>query len=581
MSNLEQLVENTDAVDSQLQMLLSEAYPARELSTRLRQRITDRAAQHELRTLRRARRRRSLRTGIGLAGAVLALVMLIVEWPTLVAAQALRRMAAAVTDVRSAHFVAWRIADDGTRTKESETWYQNGQWRIEQRHPNRTQVFTAGRLWSYEPEAAKVTVRRREGPFSYNPSGFTLSSMMSDYTRWGWTDKISMLDNTMVHGRSARQVSLEHNNGMEMDRSLLLVDAATDLPLRCDTTVRSNDGRGLRVVTEFDFNGPLMAALFEPRFPRSAHVFDSDRGQEEWRQKLAKGIARQRVGDRSIVIRDLQVNAEGNVFLLFTAGKYLSDEFNSDWRVSIQDDRGTTYQRPNAFFLPTMSRPHPGLPNGYVFGKERLEGDWWTPIEPQRPWQPRRFTVIYHVNSRNVHGSLPEQRTLDYAVTASFTIPVQRPACSVVPDYMPYMATGLYPEIDVLRANARARAYYYHICANQPRQALPYYQEVRRLNAELAHSYGYSSSEDWHLTLDIADALGHSGRKAEARAEIERTINAPTGARDEWTRWSEIAGVYKNLGFKAEARAMYDRAITECPYPQQQEWMRKRRDELR
>lgn len=580
--------------EEQLAQLLGAAYTVSEASTQLRGRVANLATQHEARTKQRSLRRKRIRTGLGLAGATAMLLLIAIAWPKLVAAQVMRHMEAAVNDVKSAHVVSWQIAPDGSRSKQGELWYQNGQWRIvdEQRH--RIQIFTNGKLWTYEPQADKVTVISSKGPFAYTPSGFSVASMMSDYTRWGWKDKFGLLNDTIIDGRKVHQVSIESSNPLETSRVLMLVDVASDLPLRHEITVRAADGRELKGVSDYTFNSQLEAQLFDPKFPASARIFDQDKGKAAWQQKLARGIEARQVGGRTIVMRDIQVNADGHVFLLYTAGrKYLGRDLaeseakqlyeGQDWSVDIADALGTKYTKAGETFQPVSEgdyrMPSPP-PNGYVFKGERLEGEWYIPLVPQHSWQPRSFTVTFHVSPVKLQGKLWKTAVKNFSQTAVFKVKVSRPASTSIPDYMPYMSMGPQSELDVLSAAARARAYYNHYMTNNPRQAVEQYMEFRRLTAAKARQYGYPITEDWHLTLDIAGALAEVGRKSQARAEIERAIQAPNSENHQWNRWVEVAGAYQKLNDKVQAQAMWNKAIEQCDDPQQQQWLRKQLDSM-
>ncbi len=477
MPNESHLQEGEAASEGRLRAALHDAYPAMQPSPQLRARVAEMAAAHALRTTRQRTVRLRLRAGLGLAGAAAMLALMVMMWPRVVLAQMLRRMDAAMNGAQSAHIISWKIKEGGSRVKERETWHQNGRLRLETwpsqetGQSRRIEVFTDGRLWRYEPQFDKVTVRRQDGPFGSQPGGFTGAACIRRFTSSNWRNKVSVRsENVQVGGRAARRVHIQTSGAMEDYNIVLLVEAATDLPIEMEMEVTSvHSGKKLKLFAEFQFDQVLAASLFEPKFPAGTRVVDHDKGKEEWRQRLAKGIARQKVGDRTIVIRDLQVNAEGDVFLLYTAGKRPGDSFRGgqayagrDWEISLMDEFGTEYKwsNPTMGFQPMSGngKADPNSPNGYVFNGERLEGDWWIPSVPQKPWKPRRFTITFQVNPTNLHGDWdgPVLKT-NLSETARFTLPVQRPATALVPDYMPYMFMGLWREEDVRKAEADVR----------------------------------------------------------------------------------------------------------------------------
>jgi hypothetical protein len=491
-----------------LRGILAEACPGLAPSPELRRRIAGIAAQHDA---ARGRRGRRWRLPLGLASASVAALaaLLFVNLPTLVAAHALRRMEAAVSDVRSAHMVTWSLMPD--RHKAMETWYQAGRWRLE--GLGRIQVYRDGRLWTYLPDAGVVRVRRQAvGPFSYNPSGFSVGAILHEGGLGGWPDPARIVGSTRWNGRPARQLLV--NLRTEPGRLAILEDAATDLPIRMEAQRKSAAGWVPSMVWEFSFDEPLPAALFRPEFPRAARLVDFDAEQRRWGERLARGLARQAVGDRTLVIRDLQVNREGDLFLLYSAGKFPIDSVR-DWSVKVADDLGTRYVRVGESFQATMDHDIPNIPKGYRFDGERMEGDWWVPLEPQRPWKPRRITISFKVAPVNRHG---EQFGWPLSLPATFNLPVERPECLLLPEYIPYMPFGV-TEWQARRAAAEARARTYRYQDADPERALACYQEIIRIAREESAALSEWIPEP-HTWLSIYEIERDQGRRTEARAAL-------------------------------------------------------------
>ncbi len=458
------LQDSEDERDARLQVLLADAHPALEPSTDLRRRVAELAANQTAREARKRVLRWRLRTGLGFAAAMALALVVAASWPALVAAQVLRQMEAAIRDVRSAHMVRWDVAPDGSRINKAESWYEGSKARSEEEKPRRIRLYADGKFWTYDRDLNKVTVRKQDSYATYNSSGFTIGAMRRDFARRGWRDKIRVLGDTTVGGRPVRRVSIERVEPAGPTRMLMLVDAKTDLPFQFEFQLQMDGEWITKMVGQMTYNETLPAQLFQPHFPRSAKVFDLDAGREEWRERLARGIASRTVGDRAIVIRDLQVNSEGDVFLLYTAGKYRGDSFRAnnklagqDWKLELTDDLGTKYEWHPRVFQPTMAKSHPRLPPGYTFDGERLEGDSWTTLVPQTPWRPRRFTLTFQVNPVNLHGAYEDpDKEADYSEKVVFTLPVQRPTTALLPDWMPYMAMGV-DEEDFRRVQAGSR----------------------------------------------------------------------------------------------------------------------------
>jgi tetratricopeptide (TPR) repeat protein len=233
------------------------------------------------------------------------------------------------------------------------------------------------------------------------------------------------------------------------------------------------------------------------------------------------------------VIRDLQVNAEGDVFLLYTAGAFPGDVW-PDWSIELTDEFGTRYLAGENAFQPYQGGGRPGG-EGYVFDGEKLVGAWWVPVVPQRSWKARRFRITFHVQPVIHHGRDPAA-VENYSASADFALRVGRPGSALVPLYMPYMAERL-DERAVRSWGARARAVYYRQ-SGDPRKlekALAFYREVSRLRDEEAQEVG-QPIHDPQTWFEIGEVLRDLRRKEEARAAFEEAAREeiyPNGVRQQ------------------------------------------------
>jgi outer membrane lipoprotein-sorting protein len=471
---------------------------------------------------RSGRGRTALRIGLGLTTATALALVYTVLAPVWTAAKMLSRAEAAERAATSGHTVVWRIWPDGTRTKVSETWSRGSRWRSLDVGEGRVRVHADGKLWIYQPKFNKVTVFKEADSPGNDLTQLTRQALVRGASRSGY--RLRLLGDAMLHGRRVHRLVLEWRR--EPMRGLLLVDAATDLPVQAELQLQ----RGGQWVTEqfheFRFNEPLPAGLFRPEFPKSAPVFDRDQGRQEWGRRLASGIAQQRVGGRTLVIRDLQVNAEGDLFLLYTAGKYPGDNLRThgtlagrDWDVKVKDEVGTVYRWQPGNWTSDKSLP-PQYRTGWVFNGERLEGDWWVSLKPQIPWKARRITITFRVPPVNRHGAALVPHS--YTETATFTLPVKSPATEVVPDYMALLwACPQEQELPVIRA--RARGFYYQYEQPDLPRSLEYYRQVIRLREAREKETGEHmfDSQAW---LDVGKVLRAMGRMEEARAAFQQAV---------------------------------------------------------
>lgn len=460
-----------------------------QVRARVLQRIDNVAANIEEKQARRQVRRTTFRRGFALAGAMALIFIGIKAWPMVSLELFLRRVEAATDKVRSAHIVSWVVTKDGRRVKNRETWGQDGKWRDEQWPVEQaskwreTRVIVDGRSWNYTHGSGEVVVRRA-GPYdgwasNRGTAGLTGTAIINDMKRMSWNDKTEIkISDTTTDGRPTRTVDVHTVNDYETTDIALLVEAATDLPIRVEVSAVSRHGKSGKFLYEFSFNEVHPANLFKPEFPKSVKIFDYEKGKEQLHRRLAKGIAQRKVGDRTIAIRDLQVNAKGHVFLLYTAGR--KDQGNNyakfnaevrydgrDWDLNVTDQFGTEYVRAWKALRPSfdsISTTRNPPPNEHVYGGEKLDGDWLIPLKLQRAWKPRRFTITFRVPPVNQHGIRGVRDTpktfhwpnfADKTKTVSFTFWVQKPSVSSIPDYMPYMAEGPQSEKDVQLADLR------------------------------------------------------------------------------------------------------------------------------
>src|SRR5207249_5012257 len=159
-------------------------------------------------------------------------------------------------------------------------------------------------------------------------------------------DHVHLLRERKLNGRRVLEVAIDRPG--DPGREWLLVDAETDLPVRTEEQRQVAGRWRTEFLTEYHYSEPLPARLFTPDFPPSARIVDWEANRQRWERRLAPGIVRKRVGDRTIVIRDFQVCSEGDIFVLYTAGRHPGDAM-ADWSKELTDDRRGKYQNAGLF----------------------------------------------------------------------------------------------------------------------------------------------------------------------------------------------------------------------------------------
>jgi hypothetical protein len=393
---------------------------------------------------------------IGVATAVALLFTVIVVSPRWSVARAYERVEAAVKQAQRIHTVAYEWSKDGKRERKREIWQDGESVRTEESvfRANggaqcvRIAVYTNALNWTYYPLKDRVIRQKLPQRTSYRSSGPTMTDMRWDIQRRGWGETLLDLGMvTMLDGRKARRFQIDREEPAGLVRTDFLVDPATDLPFRGEVyqKTREDDRFILRMTSDVTYNEEFAATTFRPAFPKTATWTDRDEGRQHWQDHLRRGIARQSGADgRNIVLRDFQVNRDGDVFLLYTAGKQFGDRFYAgndragrDWRVEVTDELGNAYvPHWNVNYpLPPSETP----PAHWIYDGERLEGDAWTPEKRQpMPWRPRRFTITFRYTAKNLHGT-DDFGTPERTETSTFTLPVAQPTTELIPDFTAYL----------------------------------------------------------------------------------------------------------------------------------------------
>jgi peroxiredoxin len=538
--------------ETEMRALLTEAYPAREASDGLHRRVAALAEQavatndqrpttNDQRPGMREQmgwlpRGRSLRLGLGLAGVAAVAVAAVTLAPSWMAARVMQRAHAAVSRVSSIHAIGWSVAPDGSRTKREEWWQAGRRSRSEEFHQGRVELIAAGRRWVYEAKRNRVTVRRwRDVSTDEAP---TLANISRGLAQSNSLTSLRLLGERVVDGR--RLIEVEERSPDAEYRGVLRIDPDTDLLVQAEGQRREGNRWVTERFYEMSYNVALAESLFQPNFPKNATLFEFDLDRKVWEQRLARGIARGQVaadpgadrsappGRRTIVIRDLQVNTEGDVFALFTMGNRPGDD-RYDWHVRLTDEFGTHYLPHEGSLMPTGTWVGPNQGKGFVFNGERLDGAWWSALEPQRPWKPRRFTLTFELDqvvTRDADGRLTDVR---YTRQVSVPLAVQHPSTDDVPDYMPYVSQGPSEE-SVVSERIQHRAFYYLRRDQDLPRALALLRELRRYHEEQAREKGmpcrYAQTWIW-----IGGTLLRMDRHEEAIEAFEKALRE-TGHRD-------------------------------------------------
>ncbi len=532
---------NTPQPNTTLREALHDACPTPPLPESLTARVAAlAAASAATRAPRLAHRRRTRLRLLG-AGATAALILCFLLIPRPNPVNAYQRMLDSLRDVRSRHTTTWSIRPDGTRTKANETWYQKGNWRIDDPDPKSGSIHISrsGKLWGYEEfnnTVTKDTVGAspdwsdgviRDGTFNV----VSLDTLLRQYKSSGGEPHITVMGPTTEGGKAVHRIMLTSRSlDFKVDprkplyRQIIDQDDATGLPVRLEQQTRKPDDTQWVTdsIEEDQYNQPLPASVFAPDFPKSARYINVVAQREYWRNWLNKGVAAQKIAlpdsrrrPVNVVIRDFQVNQKGDVFLLFTANTEIGRDIPFGM-AELTDEFGTKYVDPSSQnngvgaqdFVPNCIDPTATggkKISGFAFGDRQLEGIRWIPLQTQAPWQPRRFRLTLHLADIG---------------TVVFNLPVRKAEADIVPDYMPFTCRPLSAYAPVqTEEELQARAWAFRHDEHDLPQALAAYQKLIALRTQEQKQNGetVTNSDQW---LEIYSILTDMGRLDEAKAAL-------------------------------------------------------------
>lgn len=527
--------------NEKIDALLAQAFAVREVgSDTLAARLDEVCRTHRVAQLKQQKSRRLLRRGLALASVTFAVVLTVITLPKILVWRALAQMADAAENARSMHTVAWAIEADGSRRKTGEIWFQDGRWRIER--PREVQIFAGAKLFTFQPRARLATWRKAEEMFAYNSSGFSIRAMATDIARWGWRDKITLSpDEQTIDGRRARVAVIETAIGK--NRIVLYADPKTMLPFRYDLLRPTLDGWKISGMSTMEYNRPLSAALFEPKFPAGTRVVEAGAGREEWVRSLQKPIAILWDAKWKIPIRDVQMNEQGDVFVLYTAGRprdlapdaaVMMDVPNVD--LTLSGDGKTEFLKTRPFARPSMgffseseAKAKSGRMRGVMVDGEPLQWAVWTRLEPLKPAQ-RDLSLRVNLGVQRTYWTMTAKPFVrQVGVTKVLTI--ARSTFALVPDYVRYFPSGM-SEADFQNTVDETRAGALNISANGRREPLQKALALHRAVIERTEQQWRQDgnqgvqSDKWMAVAELCLELKQfeEAREALGRAEEDNRI---------------------------------------------------------
>lgn len=577
---------------------LTESYPAQRVSDDLRLRVKRLAAQHDDKASLRARSQRKRRLILSYGGAVAAVGAGLFLQPKFAAAAVLGRIEHALDGVRTFHEVAWE------QGRSTERWWKVGEVSRTET-PSSTVVIRDGKHYQWLRESNKVIVqpaKPRNSPLSR--SGFTITSLIHDLRRSGWTGSLEALSDTTESGKTFQRFQVTMKSWEGAMRVVLVVDPATQLPKRYEGFVQRDGNWEPFNRIELEYNQPESPTLFSGEFP-GARVLDLEKEKVLWQEKLEHAIAEVKLGERTIQVRDIRVNPQGAIFVLYTAGKTFKDyvwkpsgawgtaELPRDWQLQLV---GGDYKCEDIYNRQLLTKEwsrknlgaQPVLRSGEV-----LQGTWFIPTAP-RPSAPKSVTVRFAAAPTNLHGPALEhegrrvmlaQETLlpDYR-QASVTL-TPTPQSDFVPDYWPTLVKM--PLSDDF-AGKELRQRFESVRSTElmcHRATLP--QALEAIQTEEA----LTSAPDHNFLIKKTQVLGLLGRRAEAEKTLQQALVAhsdqsrhfPKQYENDYFFWEQVCTAWYAIGDEAKAVEAREKALVLArpSFPGRVTWHQEHPNDLR
>ena len=296
------------------------------------------------------------------------------------------------------------------------TFYQDGKWRFDGPSGTRT-IHRDGEVYVLDVRGF-VTIEQEEG---LQPD-FTLEDALRDAARQG---ERTREEETTFKGKRVIRVVAQDPASPE-SRNVQLFDPESHWVIVDYMETRTSAGWQTSREIDSDYTSPVPASTFAIRFPDEEPLVRTYLSvQAAMRGTMAKFL----VDGRVVVLRRADVNADGEVFLLYTDGMGLGGAlettkpnavyrffaFSYKPRFQLADSNGARYVEVKA--VPCFSIQGNDL-NLVATAGQTLHGIWFKP-DNLKKWSPRTLRI-----------------TVQGAAGPDFVLPLQHPSAKGTPWWM-------------------------------------------------------------------------------------------------------------------------------------------------
>lgn len=416
-------------------------HPASDASPELAARVERLAAEadrvNEARATRQRPRRWPVAVAAGLAVASWAGVAVFTTSKVSVA-RTMKAVSANLSSARGIHY-SLTFAAKPTGSFTYTAWQLGDSWRTDFAMDGKrfTQMVTGGKFWNISPG-------EKEG--SYQSIGSTMRK--APFRIEGFQEQVkkalhggrgSDLGTAELGGRRLRKIAAPGSvqrtlfSAPEAGRTVLWIDTERMLPVRVEQQLPEQGA--WRTVCTLDYDAAISVSPDVFRVPPGIATYSVEELGARVGRRYTRPVAEKRFATRTLAIRDLQMNRDGDIFVLYTHGS-TPKNWLQDTGFTITNDRGTKYAGTAGAVQSYMyheDRPmNRGMitPDGQVIESLNL-----VPATPEGKLKgneiPRTFTIKMTFGER-VNGK-------SFGRVARFTLPV-KPRPALLPSYAPDLA---------------------------------------------------------------------------------------------------------------------------------------------
>ena len=359
----------------------------------------------------------------------------------------LHQIEGAVSDAQTAEITVYSAQPSGKTAISARTLYDHGRWRMER--GTSYQIWNSGKSWQVEPDLKRVTVKSApEGPFTYNPSGFSAKAMIADLARWNWRDKIEV-GSDEFEGIPVTRVTITQPG--EKERLVLMADRNTSMPIAFLMQGNTPNGWHQSAVARASYDKPLDPALFAPKFDSSMPVVDLDKEKIAFLAGIEKPIKSFNWENRVVAIRVIDMNQNGDIFLMYSDG---------ETKAQRQRDADAVLAFPHDGMPHKVVVPYVSHPSIEVTGSDGVAYLSCGSLQPYITGPSEKFAKGVVLRNGEVLEGLwliPQNRLTGKSVAVTFNVSgnrfqwkFERPTTPLTPDWAPLMGMGPLNDEDVL-----------------------------------------------------------------------------------------------------------------------------------